>query len=157
MTDEPKVSFADAIELQELWLGSNNMGSVFPNREALAEAWRRHRDFAMREWAKLGRRPLAWWEFECPPGLRYDDDHEQSILYEAHVVIGEERIELERYWREEFERAQAFDVKARHKHFRDIDLPASLRRKWSAERRRSRKTIKRLATASDEREQAREL
>jgi hypothetical protein len=143
MTD---LSRDDAAELQELWLGPNvNTGSRFADREELRAAWERHRGVAMLMFGKLGRRPLAWWEFEAPPGLRYDDDHEQSILWAAGILGADERAELEAHWRRRFEQAYALDRKARRKRIRFADIPRELVAAWTAERKRRGRTIKRLA------------
>jgi hypothetical protein len=142
----------DAAAAMELWLGAPAGGSQFVDREELEEAWTRLRDVVMSEYAKGGRRPMGWWQFDAPPGLRYDDAHERSLLYEANVIVGEERRELERYWKEEF--AEAFrrhggDRRARYRHFRDVDLPASLRKRFSAERKRAARTIHKLTATKE--------
>jgi hypothetical protein len=100
---------------------------------------------------KLGRRPLAWWEFDAPPGLRYDDDHERSVLWRAGVLGGDEKQELEAEWRREFERSFGrLDAKARRRHFRIADIPRELVAAWTAERKRNAKTIRKLAVETGE-------
>src|SRR5262249_43572230 len=132
MTD---FSAIEAAEMQELWLGVNPNFSVFADEEEAKQAWERHRAVLMVMFAELGRRPWGWWKFDRPPGLHYDDDHEQSILYEAGIVTGDERIALEQHWREEFETAFCErDVKARRKHLHDADIPAALIKAWSGQR-----------------------
>jgi hypothetical protein len=129
----------DCAVLMELWLGPNSStGSQFADRAELEEAWTRLRAECMALFARGGLRPQAWWMLEAPAlGLRYDDAHEQSVLYEAGVIIGEERRDLERHWREKFERGRGLDAKARRKHYRDADIPKPLIRTWS--RRQARK------------------
>jgi hypothetical protein len=70
------LSPSDCAELQELWLGPNpNLGSLFADRQELREAWEQHRVEVMALFAKDGRRPMGWWEFEAPGlGLKYPDD-----------------------------------------------------------------------------------
>jgi hypothetical protein len=144
----------DCAELQVLWLGPSLSFSVFADEEEAREAWRKHRAVAMVMFAKEGRRPWGWWAFECPPGLRYDDDHEQSILYAADGVLGaDERLELERHWRAEFAAAVALrDGKARRKALRDADIPRELIRAWTQERSRNAKAIRKLAATTKEEE-----
>src|SRR5262249_12066035 len=93
---------------QELWLGPNrNMGSSFENETHRRETWFRFRDRLMQQWGRHGRRPLAWWIYEAPEkGLRYPgSDYERSILWETPGVLTEqERAELEREWRCEWDR-----------------------------------------------------
>ena len=77
---------------------------------------------------------------------------DKHALYDAGVVTGDERVVLERFWRSEFEAAYApgYDAARRRAHFRDIDLPASLRKRWMAERKRRGRTIKKLAAEAGE-------
>jgi hypothetical protein len=144
---------SDCAELQELWLGPNpNMGSLFADREELRAAWEKHRAVAMLMFAKDGKRPLAWYEFDAPPGLRFSDEHEQSTLWRAGVLGSDERAGLEAHWRREFERAYArgYGAKRRRQHFRWADIPRELVKVWTAERKRSAKTIKKLAGGASE-------
>ena len=122
-------------QLQELWLGPSHEGSVFETREELEDAWKRGRDRVMAEHGRNGRRPLAFYEFEVPfahPGLV----RERSTLWRAGVLADDERVELETYWRREFEHAEALgDAAARRAHYRWADIPRSLLKQWKAERR----------------------
>jgi hypothetical protein len=148
------LSPSDCAELQELWLGPNpNLGSLFADRQELREAWEQHRAEVMALFAKDGRRPMGWWEFEAPGlGLKYpDDEREQSYLFATAGVLSEdERAELLSFWRDEFERGYSpgYSAEQRRKHFRAIDLPRSLQRELMAERRRRTKSIKKLATVT---------
>jgi hypothetical protein len=137
----------DFAECLELWLGPGRGGSLFGNKAQLQDAWRRNREVVMRLYACDGRRPQAWWAFEADedyPG----HDSERAWLYE-HGCLGEdEKRELVRYWRQEFE--NAFDpdffiairpdkflngASARREHFKWADIPKSLVDKWTAERK----------------------
>ena len=139
-----------------MWLGPGPRGSLFRSREQLHDAWLQGRAEVMAQWAKNGRRPAGWWEFERPAGLSFNEDHEQSILWEAGILVGEEKAELEAWWWREFERAHSPDffvsaggkvlygAKARRKHFRDVDIPRVLIEAWTQGRRRRTRTIRKL-------------
>jgi hypothetical protein len=146
----------------ELWLGAGHHGSTFASDEHRQLAWLRYRDRAMQWFAKDGRRPQAWWRYECPEGLCYPGyDREQSTLYEAGILGEDEASGLAAWWRKEFDRAwnphfsfcdgpgKIFrGAVARRRHYAFIDLPASLRREWTLERRRHARAIRQqLATA----------
>ena len=80
---------------QELLLGpSVNLGSAFNDRQELERAWHEHGAELMAT-MRPGRRPLGWYEFECPSGVQFSDEHEQSILWRAGVLDAEERLDLE--------------------------------------------------------------
>src|SRR5262245_28518771 len=148
MTDDDELSPTEAAEMQELWLGGNSNGwSMFADETELKAAWEKYREPVMAMFVRDGLRPAAWWRYDAPipyPG----DERERSALYEAGIVTGEERRELEASWRQAFEEAYSpgYGADRRRKHLRDIDLPASLRKRWIAERKRAGKTIKKLAT-----------
>ena len=147
--------------LQELWLGHSHNGSHFDSPDELRAAWMEHRDEVMRLFAGNGRRPQGWWAFESPipwPGYH----KQQSALYDAGLLGDEEKAELERRWRHEFERAYGphffyteapgemlEGAAARRKHLDWADVPDSLRQRWRAERRRRGRTIKKLAEADE--------
>jgi hypothetical protein len=136
---------------QELWLGPNqNMGSSFVDDAHRREVWFRFRDELMAQWGRHGRRPLAWWIYE--KRWRYPgSEHERSLLYEADLLTHdlltpEERLELEGFWRKEFDKTQVegfttyYEDKivtgdeARQRHWIFIDLPPVLLDKFLAER-----------------------
>jgi hypothetical protein len=137
--------------------------------------WFRHRDKFMHLWGKGGRRPMGWWLYESPfrshrhPGT----EHERSILWEFTDALSvEERAELEREWRREFDRSwdphfffcagpdkNFTGDAARWQHYLFVDLPPPLLDKFMAERQRRGQVICELeegasvpaeATAEDE-------
>jgi hypothetical protein len=130
----------------ELWLGPGPHGSAFESRAELRDAWARNRDRLMTMFAKHGRRPAGWWEFEAPFSRPFE--HEASALYEADLLGEQERAELERAWRREFERSwrPGFfhcegpglifrGAAARRAHYDWADIPAALVEAWTEERR----------------------
>jgi hypothetical protein len=142
----------------ELWLGRSHRGSAFGSREEAHRAWLRHRDWLMTAWAKHGKRPAGWWEFEAP--FPRPDEREQSSLYLAGLLTEAETAELLAFWRKEFERAQPADFRmclgpgrwlqgaaARRAHYLWADIPPSLVRKWAGEHKRRARVIRKLAPA----------
>jgi len=133
-------------ELQELWLGPCNGGSVFDSPEQLHDAWERGRAVAMRLWCSSnGRRPMAWWCFEAPGlGLKWPGYHnQQSYLFEHNALSETEHEQLLAGWRRDFEDACLLeDAVARREHLDWADVPHSLRRRWTAARRRRSKLRK---------------
>jgi hypothetical protein len=145
----------------ELWLGPSHNGSLFRDREELAQAWELARDYMLKTFGRPGRRPLAWWAFEATvpyPGY----DRETSVLYEIGALDADERAALERRWRVEFE--SAFDPDffvavspseilegppARRVQFASVDIPRSLVKAWTAKRKRRARAIRGLAPTSD--------
>jgi hypothetical protein len=159
VTDDDIELFNTGLTCGEVWelaLGPSHVsGSLFSTREELRDAWERGRGLVMKEWAKNGRRPMAFWQFESPisyPGY----ERERSALYEAGMLGEEEASELVEEWRREFERAQQSDffthsngkvlggAPARRAHYRWVDIPRSLIREWSPARQRQRLRKKRL-------------
>jgi len=113
----------------------------------------------MRQWGKNGKRPMGWWLYEAaewglPPRHR-GLAHERSILYELSDALGvEERAELEREWRREFDRSwdehfffcagpdKIFSGDAaRWQHWLWADLPPPFLDKFMAERRRRGRVV----------------
>jgi hypothetical protein len=151
----------DPNAVMELWLGPSHNGSLFRDREELAQAWGLARDYMLKTFGRPGRRPLAWWAFEATvpyPGY----DRETSTLYEAGALDAEERATLERRWRAEFESTFNPDFfvavgqdeflegsPARRVHFAWADIPRSLVKAWTAERKRRARAIRGLASTSD--------
>jgi hypothetical protein len=103
-----------------------------------------------------GRRPLAWWEFDAPPGLKFNEERSCSILWRAGILGAEEKLDVEAEWRREFEHGftRSYDARRRKEHFRWADIPAELIRAWTAERKRSAKTIRKLETGEPAQEEA---
>jgi hypothetical protein len=132
-------------ELQELWLGPCNGGSVFDTPEQLRDAWDRGREVVMRLWARGGKRPLAWWCYEAPAlGLEWPGyDRQQSTLWRTPGVLSaEERSELEVTWREAFDQARGKSARERREHLAHCDVPDELIREWAPARRRRTRAIR---------------
>jgi hypothetical protein len=141
----PRGALTDEQEM-ELWLGPSHRGSAFDSREELHQAWLKHRDRLMTLWAKNGKRPAGWWEFEAPFPRPFE--REASALYEANLLGEQERAELVREWRREFARANEPNffftdspgcvvrgAAARRAHYRWADIPSALIEEWTEERR----------------------
>lgn len=126
-------------ELQELWLGPCNGGSVFSSTEELRAAWARGRAVVMRLWGSGGRRPQAWWHLDSEAeGLRYPGYfRERSFLYATNMLTSEERILLEREWRAAFDAARGMGARERREHLEHHDVPAELIERWNQKRQRS--------------------
>jgi hypothetical protein len=105
----------------------------------------------MKLWAKGGRRPQGWWYYEAPQlGLRYPtSQYERSVLWETSGVLTEqERAELEREWRHQWDRCWENESffhcagpdkiyngdEARVRHLAWADVPPVLVYRWLAER-----------------------
>jgi hypothetical protein len=127
------------------------------------EAWLCHCERLMGGMhARNGHRPAAWWRFDVPPGLDYPGyDRERPTLFTAGLLGEQEARYLLTWWREQFQRAwqpefffcegpgKFFDgAVARRKHYVWADIPRELVRKWTAERRRRGRTIRKLEAAA---------
>jgi hypothetical protein len=137
-------------EMGELWLGPGSEGSLFSSREELEQAWHKHRAQVMAMWARGGRRPAIWWEFEA--GMAYPGyANERSVLWRHDFLGAEERTELEAEWKLEFAKAHKPNffvglgggvvltgAAARRRHFEHCDIPIELRTEWRWRRRRKR-------------------
>jgi hypothetical protein len=145
----------------ELWLGPSHRGSAFGSREELHQAWLKHRDRLMCAWAKHGKRPAGWWEFESPVAYPRDPDYAEAALYENDLLTEEEKVERIAWWREQYDRAwlpdffhcegpgRFFDGPvARRKHFKWAGIPQGLVKQWNSERRRRGRTIRKLEAAA---------
>ena len=141
-------------QMMELWLGPRSTGSAFRSDEERKEAWVCNRDQVMQLWGKGGRRPQGWWYYEAAEkGLRYPGyEYERSVLWETLGVLTEqERAELEREWRHEFDRCWNepnfshcagpdkiyHGDEARVRHLAWADVPPALVDLWLAERERA--------------------
>ena len=147
----PRRGRISADQEQALWLGVPT--DAFADEDERREAWECHCDRLMGLFATHGRRPLAWWVYDSPiPDPGYD--LERSALYDAGLLGKQEREQLVAEWRSEFERAQVpgfgFCVGLRPDGrgalwltgqaackalYRWADVPQSLVREWTAERR----------------------
>ena len=133
---------------------------AFATEEEYRDAWIRNRDRLLAGY-RDGRRPMAWWQFEAGD-LRYPGyDRSRSVLYAADLLEPEERAALVEWWHDQFEKAWGpnffhcagpgkffHGAIARRKHYAWADIPASLRKEWTAQRRGQ--TIGRLAKAVTE-------
>ena len=144
----------------DLWLGPCVAGAFASDDERRA-AWIRDRDRLSALFAAPGKRPMAWWQYEAPipwPGI----ERQASTLYEAGLLGDEERAELERDWRQEYDDAQDPEfwiclgpgerlegAAARRAHYRWADIPRSLVKRWTAERKRQARTIRQLQDAAE--------
>jgi hypothetical protein len=94
----------------------------------------------MRLWARGGRRPRGFYEFEWegnPPPY----DLERSTLWRLSVLGPEEKLEVERQWRMDFDAVREQDARTRQEHYAHCDIPGELIAQWS-ERKRPRKLKK---------------
>jgi hypothetical protein len=118
----------------------------------------RHRERLMGMFARSGKRPMGWWDYEAEiayPGY----EREQSTLYDAGLLDEEEKAELEAKWRYYFDEAQGSGftyctghswlkgAAARRRHYAWADISRSLTKRWRAERRR---TIRKLESNAGE-------
>jgi hypothetical protein len=119
----------------ELWLGAPAAGSSFTSEEERHRLWLEHRDRLLGYWGQNGRRPQAWWQYDSPipyPGY----DHERSTLYTANLLAEDERAELLKFWREQFERRLLdpnVSVDACEAHIEWCDIPRPLLAQWANE------------------------
>src|SRR5262245_3970181 len=79
---------------------------AFPDESAVLAAWEKHREALLADYA-VGRRPWAWRTIDHPHLRWRGFDFERIDLWRAPGVLGaDERIELERMWRRDFERGR---------------------------------------------------
>jgi hypothetical protein len=153
-------------ETMSLWLGEDPYNPAFPDDDSRRAAWVENRDYLMAVCCvHPGGRPDAWWSFESPVPRPKDDAYCAAALWEVDGLLDDiERAALEAEWRRQFDKAQASDfayctsdpenwlkgAPARRAHYKWCGLPRALVRQWSAERRRSRRIIKKLADEAQE-------
>src|SRR3954453_19372321 len=145
--------------LMERWsleLGEDERRPAFASGEDRFAAGEYHREHLLAH-ERAGRRPRAWWDYDAPiPWPGYDD--ETVALYEAGLLSDEELAELMPWWREQFERSFAPEffhclgpgrilegAPARQAHYRCTCIPPEIVKRWSAERGRRTRTIRKLA------------
>jgi hypothetical protein len=142
---------------------------AFAGAEERRAAWFAHRDELLLH-CHAGKRPAGWWDYECPIRRPRNHDYQEAALYEAGLLAESEVDELVATWRSAFERAQAprfmFCVgfvksgattatwlegkAARRAHYRWAGIPRELLKRWTRERRRRSKTIRKLETVAAE-------
>jgi len=155
--------------VQELSLRYGDLAErpAFAGEQERKAAWFAHRDRLLQH-CSGGMRPAGWWSFESPVPRPRDRDYAQAALYEAELLTEREISELMSRWRRDFERAQdpgfTYCVgfakpgnttatwiqgdAARKALYQWSGIPKALLRKWTAERRRRDKTIRKLETAA---------
>src|SRR4051794_26432842 len=145
--------------LMERWsleLGDDERRPAFASDAERRATWEYHRE-AMLADERPGRRPQAWWDYDAPipwPGY----DNETVALFAAGLLSDEELAELMPWWREQFERSFAPEffhclgpgrilegVPARQAHYRWACIPPEIVKRWTAERGRRARTIRKLA------------
>jgi hypothetical protein len=157
--DRSRRSLSHGQRMFLLYGPADRWDDAFADEREVREAWNQHRAHILSTY-RSGRRPWAWWALESAisfPGY----DRERAVLFEAELLGEEERAELEAEWRQAFEKAQAPDfwlclgpgrhlygAPARRRHYRWADIPRSLLKEWTAERRRRGKTIRNLEPSS---------
>lgn len=159
-----RLSFSEEMDLE--W-GRDTNRPAFRSDNERREAWARNRDYLLRRWQR-GRRPEAWWSYAAPIRYPRDHDYEAAALWDAGLLSETESAELVALWREYFDQAQEprFEhcighakegdtfaswlegAAAKHAHYKWAGIPRELIRKWSAERRRRDKIIRRLRSAN---------
>jgi hypothetical protein len=141
-------------ELGELLWGPAAHGSLFETREELREAWDLGRDYLMKHMDNRARRPAAFYEFEWK-GEPPDYDRERSTLWRVNMLAPAEKLELETWWRAEFERARGYDTARRRRHHAWADIPHELTRRWARQRRHHGEGTKQLAVEATQHSSAR--
>jgi hypothetical protein len=101
-----------------LWLGDPSDGA-FPSPEARRSAWFRH------------RRPMAWWQYEKPPTLKWPGhEHERKHLFLASLLGEAEEKALLDEWRGVWLAAQALTGMARQAAYEAADIPRCVLTHW---------------------------
>src|SRR5262245_16291260 len=91
----------------DLVLGTCSANPAFASEAERRQAWHYHRHRLMHEFARHGRRPCAWWQYECPVPKPHDHHQEATVLYESQLLAPEEKAELVDQWYRMFVHAQA--------------------------------------------------
>jgi hypothetical protein len=138
-----------------------NLPPPFRDEAERREAWARHREHILEDW-RHGTRPKAWWTFE-PHGLTYPPNfaYEAAVLFEAGLLSDGEHEFLLGRWRKQFADAQRASFQlwvghghpdgpwlkgdvAKQAHYRWAGIPLSLLKRWTAERQRQGRTVRKL-------------
>jgi hypothetical protein len=161
------LTWAEEMSLE--WGEAEHRMIAFRTDQERREAWERHRDYLMAK-GDRGWRPQAWWDYDAPQlGVRRprDREYDKAALWEAGLLTPEEVTELEADWRTHFEHASESDwigfckgqkpgttqawwlygAQGRRAHYRWAGIPHALIQKWTEERKRRSKTIRRKAGA----------
>jgi len=142
-------------------------GQGFETFEDYQAGWERFRAQLTEEF-NWGKRAQAWWDFDAPElGARqpHDSSYEAATLWEHDLLSPEEHTQLEKRWRDDFEdchrpdwlgycsgydeqRRCALWIKgdaARQAHFKWAGIPKALVKRWTKQRDRRAKTIRKMA------------
>jgi hypothetical protein len=153
VTKRTPISHAEKLTYPPIW--------ATDARPVSLECWQKHRARFMRD-EPDGHRPDEWWLYEKqmqPPA------QETVALYEMGELGEAELGRLTALWRERYEQAQrpgfrhcigqanpgdtfaswVEGAEARRQHYRWAQIPPALLKQWDAERKRSAKTIRKLA------------
>lgn|SRR5262249_25868145 len=137
---------------------------AFDTEAEARAAWEKNRASIL-AWYQSGRRPWAWRTYDRPDLPWRGYAHEQSGSWRAGDVLSvEEKTLLERRWRQEFEKAQQPNFfhcagqdrfltgeQAKRAHFREVDIPHELIKRWTtAERRHTKKEPRAISLQSPE-------
>jgi hypothetical protein len=156
------LTWAEEMSLE--WGEAEHPVIAFRTDQERREAWERHRDYLMAR-CDRGFRPQAWWDYDCPIRRPRDREYDKAALWEAGLLTPEEVTELEADWRGHFEHANEPDwigfckgqkpgttqawwlygAQGRRAHYRWAGIPHALIQKWTEERKRRSKTIRRRA------------
>jgi hypothetical protein len=151
----------------DLRYGSLSGRPAFASEAARRAAWFAHRDELLRH-CHGGKRPAGWWDYESPVPYPRDRDYAEATLWENGLLTSTEVTELLARWRSDFERAQQpgftycagfaksgdtvaswlEGAPARRAHYRWAGIPRDLLKRWTRERRRRSKAIRKLETAA---------
>jgi hypothetical protein len=149
-----------------LELGFDPGYGAYSTWEEYRAVWELHRArFMMRfDW---GIRPQAWWDFEAPKRRVQQPreyEYEKATLWENGLLTPAEIVQLEKHWREHFDRANEpgwyghcighakkgdtfatwlHGEDGRRAHYKWAGIPHALIKKWTAHKRRA-KTIRKL-------------
>jgi hypothetical protein len=149
-----------------LELGFDPGYGVYSTWEEYRAVWELHRARFMTRF-DWGIRPQAWWDFEAPKRRVQQPreyEYEKATLWENGLLTPAEIVQLEKHWREHFDRANEpgwyghcighakkgdtfatwlHGEDGRRAHYKWAGIPHALIKKWTAHKRRA-KTIRKL-------------